>query len=232
VPQSREHLSSFLFLRTFSGLILSYLILSYLPILSHPITTAKTKGKTRVIRVIYKGGLQVTRDASQELPPASLVDLGVDHEIVILPWPHRSPLLRLRLLPHISRHHPIQHPIHRPASTQIGLIDPPIQRLYPLARWPGNRRHLVRTRRPTTTGLDRGQPLRPLLPSTSRPLPTGRGPRRDWSRLLLPDALDGDGLPRLIGSQITRPWTGGRRAQDRILGEVKGLRLLPVAVHL
>jgi len=231
VPRSRGHLSLLPFLSFERPKDLSYLILSYL-ISSSLITTAKTKGKTRIIQVVYRGGLQVTRNTPQELPPAGLIDLGIHHEIVILPRPHRSSLLRLCLLPHVSRHHPIQHPIHRPAPTQIGLINPPIQRLYLLTRWPGNRRHLVRTRRPTTTGLDRGQPLRPLLPSTPRPLPTGCGPRRGRLRLFLPDTLDGDSLPRLVGSQITRPWTGRRCAQDRVLGEVKGLRLLPVTVHL
>jgi len=67
-------------------------------------------------------GLQVTRDSPQELLPIPIIDLGVDHEIGILLRPHRS----LRLLPHIPRHHPIQHLIHSPHPTKIGLIDPPI----------------------------------------------------------------------------------------------------------
>ena len=74
-----------------------------------------------------EGDLQVTRDSPQKLPPALLINLGVDHEIRILGRPYRGPLLLLHPLPHVPCHHPIQHPIHRPAPTQIGLIDPPIQ---------------------------------------------------------------------------------------------------------
>jgi len=182
--------------RTYS---LSFELLSYL--LSYLITlTQSARQEHMLFESSMEGRLQVTRDSPQELPPALLINLGIDHEIGILIWPHWSPLWSLRLLPHIACHHPIQHPIHRPTPTQIGLIDPPIQRLQLLARWPGNRRHLIRAQRPTTTRLNHGQPLRPLLPPLLCPLPTGHGRRRRQTWLLTLDTRNGDSLPCLGGS--------------------------------
>jgi len=79
-----------------------------------------------------------------------------------------------------------------------------------------------------TSRLHRRQSLRPSLLPLACPLPTGRGHRRHHTT----DALDGDGLSRLLGSQASGSRTSGRRAQDRIIGKLERIISRPRSVHL
>jgi len=81
---------------------------------------------------------------------------------------------------------------------------------------------------PTSSRLHCRQSLRPPLLPLARPLSTGRGHRRHHTT----NALDGDGLSRLFGSQIPGSRTSRRRAQDQIIGKLKRIIPRPRTVHL